>query len=184
MKKYIWSSCFVRHSLALPRSTRKNEETALDPQPLPEPESAPPPSRARHALEVLCATLLGLLFLLMLATAAFRHASFTAPWMYELIRVVFVYLTGCAAIVAFARGANLHVPAKWKSGSTSYQVALFLLAAGLFVMTVRMLVTQGFGTDAASLLGLPEGTSHVPVALFGLGLAIVCAARIRRGRRA
>lgn len=140
--------------------------------------TSPAPSLPRFCAEVACAVLLALLFLLLLATAAFRHVGYTAPGVYELIRIIFVYLIGLAAIVAFARRVNLHVPAWWRSDSLSYQTALLVLSLTLTFLTVRMLVMQGFGTDASSLLRLPEGISHIPVGLFGAGLSLQSGARL------
>jgi TRAP-type C4-dicarboxylate transport system permease small subunit len=146
-----------------------------------------PASPVRFALELLCAALLLVLFVLLLVTAGLRYAGFTAPWIYEFIRVIFVYMVGLSAIVAFARGVNLRVPGWWKEKSLSYQAVMLLLSAGLMFLTAQMLFKQGFGADASSLLGLPEGVSHIPMGLFALGLTVISLQQLRaaiRGRRA
>jgi len=125
------------------------------------------------ALELLCAWLLLVLFILLLVTAGLRYTGFTAPWIYEFVRVIFVYMVGLSAIVAFARGANLRVPGWWDEKSVSYQTVMLLLSLILTFLTAQMLLKQGFGTDASSLLGLPEGISHIPMGLFGLGLTLI-----------
>ena len=144
--------------------------------------AAEPPLSAnpvRFALELVCAALLALLFLLLLGTSALRNQGYTAPGVYEFIRVTFVYLIGLSAIVAYLRGANLRVPGWWPEDSVTYQAILLLLSLCLTFLSVQMLLRQGFGNDASSLLGLPEGISHIPIGLFGLGLSLVCARRLR-----
>jgi TRAP-type C4-dicarboxylate transport system permease small subunit len=138
----------------------------------------PPPSKARFVLELVCALLLTVLFLLLLGSSLLRNHGYTAPAVYEFIRVTFVYVVGVSAIVAFARRANLCVPGWWKEDSVSYQMAMLVLSGILAFLTGQMLIKQGFSTDAASLLGLPEGTSYIPIGLFAIGLVILSASRL------
>lgn len=141
---------------------------------------APPvaPNTARWVVELLCATLLAGLFLLLLGSAALRNKGYTAPAVYEFIRLMFVYLVGLSAIVAFARRTNLCVPGWWREDSVSYQAAMSVLSLGLLGLTVQMLAKLGFGSDASSLLGLPEGVSHIPIGLFALGLSVISLGRL------
>lgn len=156
----------------------KQEEGAVPEEPPPVP-AEPPPNAMRLALEVICALLLVALFLLLLGSALLRNRGYTAPAVYEVIRVTFVYMVGLAALVAFARRVNLCVPGWWRKESVSYQAAMLVLSATLTFLTFQMLFGQGFGPDAASLLGLPEGTMHIPIGLFATGLTVLSAARLR-----
>lgn len=142
--------------------------------------AAPKASPWMLALESTTAALLVALFILLLASALLRNRGFTAPAVYEVIRLAFVYLVGLSALVAFARRANLRVPGWWKEDAASYQAALLGLSAGLAFLALQMLLRQGFRPDAASLLGYPEGTLHIPIALFACGLTAVSAVRLRQ----
>lgn len=142
-------------------------------------EAAPlPASTPRLVVEVVCALLLAFLLLLLLGGAVLRHQGYTAPAVYEFVRVLFVYLVGLSAIVAYARNTNLCVPGWWRAGSVSYQAAMSVLSLGLVGLTLQMLLKQGFRPDASSLLGVPEGISHIPIGLFAVGLSLISLGRL------
>ena len=138
----------------------------------------PPASTPLLVVEVVCALLLACLLLLLLGSAVLRHQGYTAPAVYEFVRVLFVYLVGLSAIIAYARRTNLCVPGWWREDSVSYQAALSILACGLTGLTVQMLLKQGFRPDASSLLGVPEGISHIPIGLFAFGLSLISLKRL------
>jgi TRAP-type C4-dicarboxylate transport system permease small subunit len=156
----------------------QQEPRANTPPPLPLP-----PSRVRFGLELVAAALLLLLLILLLTAMALRLLGRAEPWLFELTRVLFVFLTGLAAVVAYARGQNLRVPGPWTEGSVSYEAVHFALVVLLTVLAARYLYVQGFAIDATSLLGLPEVAPYLPVLLFGGGVAIVYFHRLRRALR-
>ncbi len=142
-----------------------------------------PPSRARLGLELVAAALLFMLLVLLLLAMALRLLGRAEPWLFEFTRVLFVFLVSLGAIVAYARGQNLRVPGTWIEGSVSYEALHFALAAFVTILTARYLQTQGFATDATSLLGLPEVAPYLPVMLFAGGVTVVYFQRLRRALR-
>lgn len=142
-----------------------------------------PHSWARLAVEVLAAVLLCLLLVLLLLAMGLRLAGVAEPRLFELTRVLFVFLTAIAAVVAYARGHNLRVPGAWKEGTPSYEAAHLAVALVLTLLTARYVQVQGFATDATSLLGLPEVVPYLPVLLFGAGVTVTAFLRLRRALR-
>ncbi len=144
----------------------------------PRVAAAPPASKPLLAVEVLCALLLAFLLLLLLGGAVLRHQGYTAPAVYEFVRVLFVYLVALSAVIAYAHRTNLCVPGWWREDTVSYQAAMSVLSLGLTGLTVQMLLKQGFRPDASSLLGVPEGISHIPIGLFAIGLSLISLKRL------
>lgn len=151
---------------------------------LPPSVPVPPPSRVRFGIELVAAFLLLSLLVLLLLAMGLRLLGRAEPWLFEFTRVLFVFLTAIAAVVAYARGGNLRVPGAWAEGSVSYEAAHFALALLLTVLAARYLYVQGFATDATSLLGMPEVAPYLPVLMFGGGVTVVYFHRWRRALRA
>ena len=132
------------------------------------------------ALEGLSATLLAFLCLLILASTVLRHVGIGEPRLFEITRVVFVYLIGISAITAFVRAHNIFVPGLWNAASISHQLAMLLLAAVLAYLSIKYVYSSGWEVDSTSLLKLPEATPYVPILLFAIAITVMSAMRLRK----
>jgi TRAP-type C4-dicarboxylate transport system permease small subunit len=140
-------------------------------------------SGVTRAAETVSALLLALLGLMLLASTLMRHMGMGDPRLFELTRVVFVYLVGLGAIVAYLRVQNIVVPGLWKATSTSHQAAATIVGGVLTWLTGRYIYTTGWEVDTMSLLQLPEATPYVPVFVFAVAVTVLSAIRTMQSLR-
>jgi len=131
-------------------------------------------------VEAASAMLLCVLGLMLLSSTLMRHLGMGDPRLFELTRVVFVYLIGLGAIAAYLRVQNIVVPGVWRTTGFSHQAAATLVGAVLTWLTGRYIYSTGWEVDTMSLLELPEVTPYVPVFLFALAITILSGIRTLR----
>lgn len=130
------------------------------------------------AVETIAGALLAMLGALLLTSTVLRYAGSGDPRLFELTRVVFVFLIGISAIAAYARFENIVVPGVWKPEGVVYQLACTVLSGAVAWLAFRYVAFIGWDRDPMSLLRLPEAMGYVPVVVFAVGLFVISLARL------
>lgn len=128
-------------------------------------------------VQFLAVLLLVTLCLMLLASSVMRHLGLGDPRLFEITRVVFVYLVGVAAVAAFMRVQNIAVPGLWPMESPTYQFAMAVVAGLLAWLSGRFVYFAGWDADTMSLLRLPEATPYVPVFMFSVLVTLISLVR-------